>query len=98
MTDNELKAQIALGLVNPEDIEPILIWGVQDAELLHDLAKIFYGHLLRMKTDSEYSGWIPSKRRHDIVHENFLNNPNTDTKTRIYINQTINELRKHIDD
>ena len=76
MTDNELKIQITLGLIDPENIEPILIWGVQDTELLYALTKIFYGHLLCMKNDPEHSGWIPSKRRHDIVHENFLNNPN----------------------
>jgi hypothetical protein len=85
MKDEELKAQIALGLINPAEIRPLLIWGIQDPELLDNLAKIFYGAIEKQFTEN---GHWPT-RDQARVHEEFLNNPNTSTATRIYINNIL---------
>lgn len=102
MTDAELKAQIALGLIKPEHIAPILIWGIQDSELLENLAKIFYHGYLEYHTiefsinnsndctEQQYKYY----RDADLVHTQFLNNAYTNNETRIYINEIVNEIRK----
>jgi hypothetical protein len=108
MTDAELKAQIALGLIKPEHIEPILVWGIQDPELLENLAKIFYSgyleyHMIEHAIAYEYTTaarknytdqQIQYYRKANLVHEQFLNNPNTNNTTRIFINKIVNEIRK----
>lgn len=94
MTENELRMQIALGLIDPTDIDPWLIWNLKDSIFIHQLAELFYNNLL--------SSWRSLARPHNSVylnkyrriHEQFLNNPNTNLATRKYINSVINHIMR----
>lgn len=92
MTNEELKSQIALGLIKIEEIDPILIYNLDNSKLLHSLAKIFYRNLLHQLKDEGWDNFI--RKWHDSMHEHFLTNPNTSNETRILINKHINEFRK----
>ena len=94
MTDNELKTQVALGLIDPKEIGPNLIWSIVDSELLHSLAEIYFNHLLKEADENpgcmDNTYWINSpERQRNKVYMNFLSNPHTSVKTRAYINSIL---------
>lgn len=94
MTDSELKMQIALGLMTSSKINPFLIWSVTDEELLDTLAKIFYSDLLDAFANEISVRYVEITNQAEVIHINFLNNPHTSNKTRIYINGVVNEITK----